>query len=208
MASKNYIVYMHENRKNKKKYIGITCQKPEARWKNGLGYTSQYFSRAITRYGWDMFNHYILFTNLSKEEAELKEKELIKKYKTSKPYFGYNIALGGNSPDSISEETRKKLSEKALLRKQTEETKRKISEYSKTRIGCKNPFYGKHHTEETKKKISKKIICVETNELYYSIKEASDITKIGRTSINNCLKGWTNTAGGFHWKYIGDKNVC
>ena len=51
----------------------------------------------------------------------------------------------------VSEETKKKLSIKASLRRHTEEEKRKISESMK---GEKNPFYGKHHTEETKKKWS------------------------------------------------------
>ena len=36
---------------------------------------------------------------------------------------------------------------------------------------------------------------------YKSIKEASRQTGIGRTSINNVLCGWSNTAGGFHWVY-------
>ena len=59
-----------------------------------------------------------------------------------------------------SSETRKKLSEAMQKRKEvlgyinSPETRKKISEKAKTRIGEKNPFYGKHHTEETLKKIS------------------------------------------------------
>lgn len=36
---------------------------------------------------------------------------------------------------------------------------------------------------------------------YKSISCASEKTKIGRTSINNVLKGWSQTAGGYEWKY-------
>jgi hypothetical protein len=36
---------------------------------------------------------------------------------------------------------------------------------------------------------------------YKSIKYASQITGIGRTSINNALCGWCKTAGGFVWEY-------
>ena len=36
---------------------------------------------------------------------------------------------------------------------------------------------------------------------YKSIKTASLQTGIGRTSINNVLKGWSKTAGGYEWRY-------
>lgn len=35
-----------------------------------------------------------------------------------------------------------------------EETRRKISEFAKTRTGEKNSFYGRHHTEETRRRLS------------------------------------------------------
>lgn len=35
-----------------------------------------------------------------------------------------------------------------------EETRRKISEFAKTRTGEKNPFYGRHHTEETRRRLA------------------------------------------------------
>lgn len=40
--------------------------------------------------------------------------------------------------------------------------------------------------------------------VYKSIKYASDITGIGRRSINNALRGWSSAAGGFTWKYVED----
>lgn len=36
---------------------------------------------------------------------------------------------------------------------------------------------------------------------FKSITEASRATGIGRTSINNVLKGWSKTAGGYGWQY-------
>lgn len=36
---------------------------------------------------------------------------------------------------------------------------------------------------------------------YNSATEASKITGIGRKSITNCLGGWSNTGGGYIWKY-------
>ena len=40
MNEKNYVVYCHIF-PNKKRYVGITSQKPEYRWNNGKGYRTQ-----------------------------------------------------------------------------------------------------------------------------------------------------------------------
>lgn len=86
----NYIVYKHTS-PSKKVYIGITNRNPIIRWgkggrqylnkqKNG-NYAHRFFANAIIKYGWDNIKHEILFTNLSREEACNKEKELIAYYK-------------------------------------------------------------------------------------------------------------------------------
>ena len=66
----DYIVYCHTLKKDNRKYIGVTCQKPSLRWANGIGYRQQYhFYNAIKKYGWDAFDHEILFENLTKEKS-------------------------------------------------------------------------------------------------------------------------------------------
>ena len=106
---RKYCVYCHTNRVNGKKYVGITCQRLKARWgKNGRRYKGcTYFYNAIKKYGWDNFNHEILFKNLDKEEAESKEIKLIAEWNLTNENFGYNIAKGGAT---YSEEARAKLS--------------------------------------------------------------------------------------------------
>jgi hypothetical protein len=92
-----FTVYMHVNKTNQKKYIGITSQKPEDRWgPNGNKYTAQYFSRAIEKYGWDNFDHYILCEDLAENEAKQLEVTLIEEHNTFNPEFGYNCTLGGD----------------------------------------------------------------------------------------------------------------
>lgn len=77
-----YTVYKHTTPSNKV-YIGITSQNVNKRWQNGYGYTgSKYFSRAISKYGWDNIRHDILYENLTKERACEIEIELIDKYKS------------------------------------------------------------------------------------------------------------------------------
>ena len=106
-----FIVYEHVNKVNKKRYIGITSQQPERRWKSGSGYkTNEHFYKAIQKYGWDNFEHNILFEDLTYSEASAKEIELIKKYDTMNPEKGYNNNSGGSAAIP-SEITRKKLSD-------------------------------------------------------------------------------------------------
>lgn len=132
---KTWCVYVHTNKINGKKYVGITSRKPEDRWHaNGTGYSSQtHFWNAIQKYGWDNFKHEILLTNTTFEHACEVEKCLIQYYKSYDREYGYNLTLGGEGA-CLTEEQRKKLSERMQ--------------------GDGNPFYGKHHTEQTRQMIS------------------------------------------------------
>ena len=95
---RRYVVYKHTS-PNGKCYIGMTRQNPpEKRWGyNGNGYCdNEHFSRAISKYSWENIKHEILFTNLTKEEAEQKEIELIAFYDSMNPDKGYNMTPGGS----------------------------------------------------------------------------------------------------------------
>lgn len=158
----NYTVYMHIA-PSQKKYIGITSRNPIKRWgTNGNGYKGQAFENAINKYGWNNIRHIILFSNLSKEEAENKEIELIAKYKTTDSRFGYNVENGGKSVGRFTEATKKKISEskkgtipwnKGIPRTKEEKAKMSLSHIGKT-VGEKNGNFGKPMSDETKKKIS------------------------------------------------------
>lgn len=117
---KNWKVYVHTF-PNNKKYFGITCRDdPNIRWQNGKGYDKDgqpVMYNAIQKYGWDNVKHEILFSGLSKKEAESKERELIALYKTNcKRYgclYGYNMTDGGEGTlgHKVSKESKKKMSE-------------------------------------------------------------------------------------------------
>ncbi len=106
-----FYVYKHTF-PNGKIYIGITSQLPHDRFgKDGHGYKSQpVVYNAINKYGWTSIKHEIVYSNLTQAEAELMEIELIRKYKSNDPQYGYNLDLGGNHQGKTSEETKKKLS--------------------------------------------------------------------------------------------------
>lgn len=53
---------------------------------------------------------------------------------------------------------------------------------------------------DLKKNQKVKVRCLETNEVFTSIKEASIATGICNVCISAASKGKNNTAGGFHWQ--------
>lgn len=142
----NYTVYMHRF-PNGKVYIGITCQRPEARWRNGEGYNGQVVYNAIQKYGWDNVEHIILFSGFSKEDAEEKEIELIATFRSNEKRNGYNVDNGGSCEGTHSQETRAKIAESNRRRVLSPETGRKISAALK----------GRKMSEPMKKKISESL---------------------------------------------------
>lgn len=131
MSENNYCVYRHRNLTNGKFYIGITKQNPERRWRNGEGYIrNEYFTKAIQKYGWDGFEHKILYNHLSKEQAEEIEILLIAFYNSSYYKNGYNIETGGSGKNKITYSTRKKMSESRKGRVISEEQKEKLRKSS------------------------------------------------------------------------------
>lgn len=48
----------------------------------------------------------------------------------------------------------------------------------------------------------KRVLKVETNEIYDSIKEASEINNVNRHSISECCLGKRESASGYHWKFV------
>lgn len=155
-----YCVYVHTNKINGKKYVGQTGKRPMERWDRGRGYVKcPYFWRAIQKYGWDNFEHEVIASNLTKEEADNFEKLLIDKLNLQNRDYGYNLKDGG-SHGSLPEETKQKIREANTEKHPSEETRKKISE-SKT--GEKNNFYGQHHSNESKRKISTAVMNSQNN---------------------------------------------
>ena len=221
-----YTVYQHKNKINGKIYIGITGRKPEIRWGiNGCNYkSSPHFYLAIKKYGWNNFEHNILFEGLTREQACVKEQELIKLFNSMDRNFGYNNTTGGDI-FTLSEEARKKKSISMLGNKNglghpcSEEKKQKISSAQK----------GRRFTEERKKKMSiaaskrhvpcskekkeklsksypnkKKVYCTELNKIFESVQQCGREMGIPATNISKLCKGRGKTLKGYHFKYYDD----
>lgn len=106
MAEKSWCVYIH-SLPNGGSYIGQTCD-ISTRWRPSAYKNCVKFYAAIQKYGWDSFSHQILFDNLTLEEANILEEEMIKKYNTIET--GFNLQSGGENK-LHSQETKNKMSE-------------------------------------------------------------------------------------------------
>ena len=220
-----YTVYQHKNKINGKVYIGITSQKPEQRWgSQGCNYkSSPHFYSAIQKYGWDNFEHNILFTDLTKEQACLKEQELIKEYNSMNREFGYNSTSGGDI-FTMNEETKQKISQAMIGnqnglghpcseekkekisnaqkgRKFTEEHKQKLSEAAKNRhVPC-----SEEKKQILKEKSHKKsVYCEELDKIFESVQECGRQLGIPATNISKLCNGRGKTLKGYHLRYYND----
>lgn len=208
MVKEKYCVYKHTNKSNGKMYIGITSQAVEVRWKKGFGYRyCPAFWRAIEKYGWDGFEHEIIISECSKEEAENFERELIAKYNTSDEKYGYNISLGGSVKGKCNEITKSKISAKLKGRKFSNETIKKMSDSAKGRKFTEKQIAKmrvaqlgeKHHRAKAVYQIDEKGNVISR---FGCIREAARETGIQDKNINKVCLGQRNMAGGYHWEYV------
>lgn len=195
-----YCVYVHINKINGKMYVGYTVHgdDPNAgRWKDGKGYlnknkkqkyTQPYFAGAITTHGWENFEHEVIASNLTKEEAMNFERLLIEKLNTTNPEFGYNLTSGGEECVGLC------LTETSLQ-------KRKQS--------MKKYYTDEKYIQKMKDSHDKKAVWQFTTEgklvaSYESTMEASRRTGVHSAAISNCALRQKLSAKGYIWVYEND----
>ena len=208
VKTKKWLVYVHINKFNGKRYVGITSrQNPEIRWRAGRGYDqSPRFASAIKRYGWDGFKHVILLEGLSETIAKEKEKEYISLWRTQEKDYGYNLTSGGDGTSGYhpSKETIEKLSAARRKENLSPETLARRSQ------GLK----GRKFSEEHKRKIgdgnSKAIKMMDRGDTllrtFNSAREAEILLNISHSHISQCCHGHRQTAGGYKWQFINSYN--
>lgn len=145
------IIYKITNQVTNKSYIGQTQQSLEIRWKQHIKDSNKSnfkFSRSIRKYGSECWKIEILESNLDPFFLNEREVYWISHFDTFKN--GYNSTTGGTQRICFSEESLIKMSVAKRGTFHSEETKKKIGEASKGRIGY---FKNKPRSEETKEKI-------------------------------------------------------
>lgn len=191
-----------------KNYIGKTTNLKVryAAYKNNKTKSQNKIYNSILKHGWENHTFEILDVVYIEENSKIKLSDLEIYYIKFYDSFtnGLNLSLGGegvgkgNIPHNkgiygvykTKEETKIKISNKNKGRKITEEQK---VNYRLSKLGDKNPMFNKKQSEETKLKKSKnharcvKLINLLNNEIYNSIKEASDKNNINPNNLRYSL---------------------
>ena len=200
------IIYKVTNKINNKIYIGQTIRTLEERIKEHTRKRNSSLYKAFNKYGIENFEIEIIDKCDTTEELNKKEIYWIKYYDCLVPK-GYNLCEGGGQTNGYQHR---------------EESKIKMSNNRGRYYGENNPFYGKTHTLEQKQKWSKerkgkdlskaieksiksrqrKVINLDTMEIFNSIKEASEKYNLKDTHITRVCKGKRNKTGGYRWQYL------
>ena len=183
----------------------------------------------ISRNLWENENHRKL---ISEKMIKYCSNEEVKKERSIRVKGENNPMYGTKHTDKEKEnlsKISKKLWENEVYRNKTTEAIRKATntkehkeKMSKINSGVGNPMYGKTHSDSTKLKISnsnkgkrmgknnpnsKKILLVNTNEIFYSMADAERKYNIKHQDIGKCCRGTRKSAGKINgekaiWKYI------
>lgn len=221
-----HIIYKHTNKLNGKIYIGQCSSTLERRERpNGSGYKKcPLFWKSIIKNGWDSFTHEIIEVVETVDEANNREKYWVAFYNTNDPKYGYNLTPGGqNCLEEMwkNEQYRARMIESfkrerairfndenykvEFINKMVSNLKAKWQDDSWRKNRIKNMF-GENNSNH------KAVICLETGQVFPTIKEAS--LWLGHKSVSGigqCCKGIKKSCGvdkktgeKLHWAYYNN----
>ena len=212
---KKYCVYVHTNKTNGKRYVGITCQKPTRRWNSGRNYNG-YFGNAIKKYGWEGFEHEVILNDLTKDEACQWEQALIDLWQTTNKGKGYNATSGGDGNFIVSLVGRQNMSAAAKRRfKDPEELQknrdRGVRQFATVEAVEKDRLAQLRFHEENPNAKYRKAKAINQYDLsgrfirqWKSISDAKAKYK-GVGIQRACQNSYgAKTAGGFMWRYADE----
>ena len=140
-----------------------------------------FMTAAVKKYGWKNIKTEILAENVTLDEANLLETYYIASFETQDRKYGYNICSGGMYFNSTIEEVRKK-----------------ISDYAKTRVHTEaERFRACLHNENRKE-----IRCVETGEVFPSVRAAARAINGERKYVRKVANGIWSQYRGLHFEWV------
>lgn len=182
-----YTVYMHRHKDNGKVYIGCTKKPLYRRFENGKGYKKcSRFWDAICEDGFDSFDHIVVNSGLSQEEAYDLEERLVDEYNAMDPEYGYNLRRGGyhNIPCA---EVGRNISRAKMGHEVSEETREKLRGYFR-------------------KKVLQKTLNDEPIRIFDSLTDAAQAVGGFKSNIYAACVGKKPTCKNYKWEYYREEN--
>ena len=216
-------IYKVTKKLNNKIYV---VKRQKSLWDEHYFGSGQHIKRAIKKYGKENFIRELLDTAETIDELNQKECYWIEKLPARNPATGYNVGKGGeytanNMKQIICLETGQifsniRAASKYLGLNTTSSINKALKNLNKTACGYHWAYLYDINLKEKLKEFKdtnilltiknsktnnkKKIKCIETGEIFNTIREAKKA--YNNTSINDCLGGRCKTAAGYHWQYI------
>lgn len=178
----------------------VEASKREIFWINEYNATNRdmgynIIDRDITTFDWNTRR------KMSKSHIGKKlSKEVIEKRKRSMPdRHGKNNPMYGRK---LSKERKAQISEMLRNRPVLEETREKLRIAN---IGEKNPMYGKHMSLKNKRARGRKVVNLDTKEIFYTATEAAEYYNLPyKSTVQDCCRGKQKMAAGYHWKFLDE----
>lgn len=212
MRSKNYIVYaLLDPETNVIRYVGKTTYTLNKRFNNHISTakTTKVKSKVlnwIRKLQKKNLKPIIMELEQFNNEIDLNNAEIF--------YISYfrflttnllNLTDGGDGVTgfNVSKQTRNKISNSKLGKKLTEDTKLKQSNSRKKYLNSQLYLNNKNQLRNNKiQKFGKKVICINTGEIFNSINQASQILKCDESNITKVCKGKLKSTKGYKFEFL------
>lgn len=187
-------IYMIRNKENGKVYIGQSVD-IEKRWKDHRWllrhgkHHSPHLQRAYNQNPQSLV--YEVVMECPEDMLNTYEDMMIQRYRADEAEYGYNIAHKAEGHGRLPPEIIARISEKKKGRDCAHMRGRKL-----------DPVWCQHISDAQTNK--KKVICLETDDIYDSAVCASKQTGLDRAHIASCCKIHSRTIGGYHWAFYDD----
>lgn len=186
-------IYKITNKNNGKVYIGQSVDISHRRscheydLKNNR-HKNIYLQRAYNMEP-DAFNFEII-CYCNEEDLDELEMFYINKYNSADSHYGYNLDKSARGTGRKSEETKRKMSE--------------VKKGNTAMCGIKLSEEWKKHLSEAQPH-KKRVICIDTGEVYESFADAARRTGLNRSKIVSVCTGKRKTTGGLKFRYADSK---
>lgn len=198
----DFVVYAHYTLDtNELFYIGEGSLKRS----NSTSHRNRWWNFKVKKHG---FRVRILYSNLTKIQAENIETRLIRNLKKRNSKI-VNICVGPMFKNHWILNVPKE--QHPMFGKKSPNASKRMSEWNKTHLGINSPVYGLKRPDLIERnkagefhRHTKKIMCIETQQIFNSIKEANDFLSLPKNStcINKNLSGSRTHCKNFTFIYL------